>query len=268
MSTSPPPESGRPASGRIGVLEAGLGAGVRAFFTTRFGGASVPPYEFANLSLQSPDERARTLANLDLLAARLGGVRVNFPRQVHGPDVLVVDRRRAGRTRITRGGAPAVDGLVTRLPATPLGVRAADCMPVLMADPVHRVVGAAHAGRRGLVAGILQQTVAAMLGLGAEPDRIKAIVGPAVCGRCYEVPAEMRAQVEAQVPGTAATTAHGTPSVDLPRGAVSVLESVGVTQVEVLGICTVEDDRFYSYRRSRETGRFAGVVMLDGDDER
>lgn len=235
-------------------------------FTTRYGGVSTPPLEFSNLAVSVGGERRQTVTNLELLAATVGGGPVNFPEQVHGPEVLVVDEQRAGLSPLIIEGAPGVDALVTRLPAVPLGVRAADCMPVLLADPVNRVVGAAHAGRRGLAGGVLQNTVAAMVGQGAAPERIAAVVGPAVCGRCYEVPADLQAAVDAVVAGTASLTSHATPSLDLPKGAHSVLRAAGVGQVTVLGICTVEDERFYSYRRSRHTGRFAGVVMLAADD--
>lgn len=254
-----------PALGRLGVLEPHVADGIRALFTTRYGGVSAPPYQFSNLGMHVDDERRRTLANLDMLAATVGAGWVNFPQQVHGPDVLVVGEDRANRRRITLGGAYGVDALVTRLPRIPVGVRAADCMPVLLADPVSQVVGAAHAGRRGLAAGVLQNTVAAMATLGAEPARVAAVVGPAICGRCYEVPEQLQLEVAAAVPGTAATTRWNTPSLDLPNGAVAALQSAGVSQVEVLGICTFEDERFYSFRRSAETGRFAGVVMLDAD---
>jgi YfiH family protein len=163
-------------------------------------------------------------------------------------------------------GVAGVDAVVTAVPGLPLGVLVADCMPVLLADPLHGVVAAAHAGRRGLVAGVLQNTISAMVGLGADPGSITAVVGPSVCGRCYEVPEDMRDEVDAAVPGTAARTSRGTASLDLAAGAVGRLEAVGVAQVEVLGICTIEDARFYSFRRSQDTGRFAGVVMLDADD--
>jgi hypothetical protein len=138
-------------------------------------------------------------------------------------------------------------------------------MPVLLADASTGVVGAAHAGRRGLVAGVLQNTVAAMVGLGADPAAIHAVIGPSVCGRCYEVPAAMLAEVDAAVPGTAARTLNGTPSLDLGKGAVNILTSAGVNRIVLLGICTMEDERFYSFRRSQNTGRFAGVVMRSAD---
>jgi YfiH family protein len=255
------------------VLDARLGPGIRALFTTRYGGVSAPPYEFTNLAIHldglptaDGGERRRTLTNLQLLAATVGAGPVHFPQQVHGSGVHVVGERPAVGDPVTLEGAHGVDALVTRLPRVPLGVRAADCMPVLLADPVSAVVGAAHAGRRGLVLGVLQNAVAAMAGLGAEPHRICAVIGPSVCGRCYEVPAELCAEVDAAVPGTATTTARGTPALDLQRGAMSVLDSAGVGRVGTVGICTMEDERFYSYRRSAQTGRFAGVVMLATDD--
>jgi hypothetical protein len=249
----------------LGVLERPLGSGIRALFTTRYGGVSAPPWEFSNLAIHVDDEPRRTLTNLEMLAATVGAGPVHFPQQVHGPDVLAVDEQHAGRPRITLGGAHGVDALVTRLPGIPLGVRAADCMPVLLADSRHRVVGAAHAGRRGLVCGVLQNTVAAMVQLGADPQHITAVVGPSVCPRCYEVPAEMRDEVAAVVRRTAARTSSGMPAIDLQRGAVGVLKAAGVPTVGVVRICTVEDERFYSYRRDRVTGRFAGVVMLEPD---
>jgi YfiH family protein len=247
------------------LLDAAL-PGAVAGFTTRAGGVSASRWESLNLALHVDDEVRRVLANRDLHARRLGTGWVNFPQQVHGPDVLVVDRDRAGRRRITRGGAPGVDALVTADPGVPLGVLVADCLPVLFADPVARVAGAAHAGRRGLVAGVLQQTVAAMVELGAVPGRTAAVIGPAVCGRCYELPVAMRDEVEAAAPGSATLTRAGTPASDLPGGARRVLETLGLAAVREVGICTVEDTRFYSYRRDGVTGRFAGVVMLTGDD--
>jgi len=241
------------------VIDARLPAGIRGGFTTRAGGVSRPPWHELNLGSHVGDDPDAVAANRRLLAGCLGVPRVGFPEQIHGAEVAVVTAPRAEEFT-------GVDSLVTAEAGVGIGVLVADCMPVLLADPANRVVGVAHAGRRGLAAGVLQNTIAAMVGLGAESDRITAVVGPAVCGRCYEVPAEMRAAVDAAVPGTAATTDRGTPSLDLSKGAVSVIKATGVAEVRVVGICTVEDDRFYSYRRDGETGRFAGVVMLADDD--
>jgi hypothetical protein len=181
---------------------------------------------------------------------------------VHGAGVLHVDSGRAGRHRIVRGGARGVDALVTVEPDTPIGVLVADCLPVLIADPVNRVVGAVHAGRRGLAAGVLQNTVAQMAAVGAAESEMVAVIGPAVCGRCYEVPESMKDDIAAAVPGSASQTRHGTPSLNLAAGAAGILTGLGVGTLRRTGICTQEDGRFYSYRRDGQTGRFAGVVML------
>jgi YfiH family protein len=244
-------------------LDAGLPTATPGWFTTRSGGVSCPPWDALNLGLHVEDEPRRALANRDLLARHLGTGWVNLPQQVHGAGVLTVDEKRAGRSRITHGGAPGVDALVTARPDTPIGVLVADCMPVLLADPVARVVGAAHAGRRGLVGGVVQATLAAMADLGAEATHIAAVIGPSICGRCYEVPEAMRDEVDAVVPGTACETAAGTAGLDLVAGALAILRQAGVA-ARATRICTAEDDRFYSYRRDGVTGRFAGVVMVTG----
>jgi copper oxidase (laccase) domain-containing protein len=105
-----------------------------------------------------------------------------------------------------------------------------------------------------------------MVELGASPADLTVVIGPAVCGRCYEVPAQMRDEVDALVPGTAAETRAGTPALDLPAGAVRVLHDAGVGTVRRVELCPVEEPRLYSYRREGITGRFAGVVMLKPDD--
>jgi hypothetical protein len=257
-SSQPPPQ--------LEVLDAGLPGGVIAGFTTRFGGVSAGAWAEANLALHVADEARHALANRDLLARALGSGWVHFPQQVHGAGVGVVDAARAGRRRITRGGARGLDALVTALPGVPIGVLVADCVPVLIADVAAGVVAAAHAGRRGLAAGVLAATVAEMVRQGGDPDRMVAAVGPAICGRCYEVPADTRAEVAAVVPGSATTTSAGTPGLDLPAGAAALLAGLGIAEVRASGLCTREDDRFFSYRRDGRTGRFAGVVMLCVDD--
>ncbi len=149
-----------------------------------------------------------------------------------------------------------------------MGVLVADCVPVLLADPTAGVVAALHAGRRGLVAGVVQSAVAAMRDLGAVPSRIRSAIGPSVCGACYEVPREMREEVSLIVPAARAETSWGTPSLDLPGGVAAVLGGCGVGEVLRLDLCTMTDLRFYSHRRSatraEPTGRFAGVIRLAG----
>jgi polyphenol oxidase len=243
-------------SGRLEPLVVDLGHGIVGCFTTRYGGVSEPPWDELNLAGHVDDDGARVLANRALLAAYLGTDSVRFARQVHGSDVLVVDS----------GGAEPVaadaDALVTNDATVAVGILVADCLPVLIADPVAGVVGAAHAGRRGLAGGVLQNTLASLVQLGATLEDCVAVIGPGVCGRCYEVPAAMREEVAAVVPGSASRTRGGTPSLDLAAGAMGILRAAGVGQVASTGICTVEDPAYYSYRREgRVTGRFAGVIL-------
>lgn len=229
-----------------------LGAGIRAGFTTRAGGEGRGRFASANLSNAVGDDPAVVLANRRLLQEWAGGP-VTLHRQVHGTTVAAAGNEPSDADAVVGGRGQAV------------GVLAADCLPVLFADPVAGVTAAAHAGRRGLADGVVQATVAAMVARGADPVRMAAVVGPGICGRCYEVPAQLRAEVAALVPGSPATTRAGTPSLDLPAGAVAVLRAAGVGSVRSVGICTAEDDRFFSHRGDggavAPTGRFAGVVV-------
>lgn len=178
-------------------------------------------------------------------------------RQVHGADVLTVDR---GWLEARRQTPPSADGLVTDLPGVALLIRGADCVPVLLADVDRGVVGAAHAGRVGLVAGILAATLARMHDLGARS--IVAWVGPHVCGRCYEVPASMREDVAAIVPESLGETSWGTPSLDLGAGVAAQLRADGVECVDA-SRCTVESDDLYSHRREGvAAGRLGGLVWV------
>ncbi|MGN6781338.1 MAG: peptidoglycan editing factor PgeF, partial [Marmoricola sp.] len=171
--------------------------------------------------------------------------------QVHGRTVVLA------RGPVDRAEA---DGLVTDRPGVVLLVRAADCVPVLLADVEGRVVGAAHSGRNGVVAGVVVETVRRMRDLGAE--RIRAWVGPHVCGACYEVPADLRDEVAAVEPAARATTSWGTPALDLGAGVRAQLEREGV-EVEEVERCTREDAALYSYRRDGAgAGRLAGLVRI------
>ena len=235
------------------LLDAALPAPGRGGFTSRAGGTSLPPYDGLDLALHVGDDPAAVAANRALLSAALGGAPLVLAEQVHGNRVAVV----TGPAGQAHAG---VDALVTATPGIALVVLAADCLPVLLLDPVAGVAGAAHAGRQGLVAGVLQATVEAMAGLGATAADTRAVLGPAACGRCYEVPAAMADEVERAVPGSRGTTRQGTASVDLTAGATRLLQGLG--QVRVVGGCTVEQQHCFSYRRDGRTGRHAGVVVL------
>ncbi|MER5203036.1 peptidoglycan editing factor PgeF [Streptomyces sp. NPDC002825] len=232
--------------------------GAHFAFTDRWGGVSAVPYEELNLGGAVGDEPAAVLANRAAAAGALGldPARVVWMNQVHGADVAEVD----GPWEDTV--IPSVDAIVTARPGLALAVLTADCVPVLLADPVAGVAAAAHAGRPGMVAGVVPAAVEAMAKLGAEPARIVARTGPAVCGRCYEVPEAMRAEVAAVEPAAHAETSWGTPAVDVAAGVRAQLERLGVLDIADAGVCTLESPDHYSYRRDRTTGRLAGYVWL------
>ena len=184
------------------------------------------------------------------------GDRLADLHQVHGAEVDVADEGPAG-------ARPDADGIVTSRTGVVLMVRAADCVPVLLADADAAVIGAAHCGRPGLAAGVVPATVARMRDLGAQS--ITAWIGPHVCGGCYEVPEQMQAAVGAVVPASVATTSWGTPSLDLGAGVRSQLAGEGVS-VHDVSRCTRESADLYSYRRDGDrAGRLAGLIRLRGE---
>ncbi|TLM82844.1 polyphenol oxidase family protein [Pseudarthrobacter sp. NamE5] len=203
-----------------------------------------------NLALHVGDDPAVVRRRREQLEDALGVEprSLRFMNQVHGTTVAVVDRG---------SGTPEADAMVSR--GLPLAVMVADCIPVLLAGESAGgpILAAVHAGRPGVAGGVIPSAVSTMVSLGA--SGIRAWLGPSICGSCYEVPAALREEVAASVPAAWSTTSWGTPGLDLPAGAVSQLERAGV-DVEYRGPCTLEADSLYSYRRNRETGRFAGVV--------
>ncbi|HEX7805881.1 MAG TPA: polyphenol oxidase family protein, partial [Cellulomonas sp.] len=215
----------------LSVVEVDLGPGVRAGFTTRSGGVSEPPWDALNLGLEVGDATASVLANRELVE-RWVGARVAFASQVHGTDVRVL----AGPPAVSATSVGLYDALVSTSPSVAVAVLVADCVPILLADVQAGVVGAVHAGRRGLVAGVVQAAVDALVHAGAQPSRLRAVVGPSISGAAYEVPEAMRDEVAAVLPETWATTAWGTPALDLPAGVVAVLARAGVQDVRSLGI--------------------------------
>ena len=224
-------------------------------FTDRRGGVSTPPFDSLNLALTGPDPEASRAENLRLVLDDFApGATLADLHQVHGDAVHVVSDPKAAAPR------PDADGIVTAEPDVVLMVRAADCVPVLFADPGAGVVGAAHAGRLGLATGVVTRTVERMRGLGA--DEVTAWIGPHVCGSCYEVPAGLQDEVGAVVPESVATTSWGTPALDLGAGVRAQLERAGIIVVDVAR-CTRESPDLYSFRRDGEhAGRLAGLVRL------
>ncbi|HET6563286.1 MAG TPA: polyphenol oxidase family protein [Marmoricola sp.] len=237
---------------------------VEVAFTDRLGGVSAPPYTSLNLAAEGGDERSAVAENLSRVMEAFAGsadASAALMRQVHGSDVAVVDRD-PGPAVAGVEGLPRVDGLVTALADVTLVVRVADCVPVVVADVERGVVAALHAGRPGLVAGIVPAGIDALRRLGAE--QLVAWVGPHVCGRCYEVPEPMRADVAEVVPEAWAETSWSTPAVDVGAGVVAQLHAAGAEVVDA-SRCTREEQDLFSYRRDGAgAGRMAGLVRVRG----
>ena len=234
-----------------------LGPGIRAAFSSRVGGVSVPPYDSLNLGLGVGDDPAAVTANRAALAAACGlrAADLAWMRQAHGTHVSYLG---AGSS----GPAGAADAIFTDVPGLAMCVLVADCVPVLLADPVARFVGAAHAGREGLVAGVVPALLESMTAAGASPARMRALTGPAICGGCYEVPAEMQARVAAAVPAAACCTTAGTSGLDIAAGVRAQLADAGLSWIGADGRCTKESPELFSYRRSGTTGRLAALAWL------
>jgi YfiH family protein len=230
----------------------------RRVVTDRRGGRSASPYDSFNLGGHVGDDPDDVAANRARLAAELAvpADRLVWMTQVHGTGVAIV-------SDADENPVADVDALVTATPGLVLCVLVADCVPVLLADPVAGVVAAVHAGREGVRRGVVPAALAAMTRLGARPGDVEALLGPAVCGLDYEVPAAMQAEVARVAPAAAVRTRQGTPGLDLRAGIAEVLKGAGVRQVVHDPRCTVEDRRLFSHRRDGVTGRQAGVVWLD-----
>jgi YfiH family protein len=226
---------------------------VAVAFTDRRDGVSGVPFDSLNLAVEGDDDPRARAENLRLVLDDFApGAGLADLHQVHGSTVMVA----AGASGLDR---PDADGIVTDRPDLVLVVRAADCVPVLLADPDAGQIGAAHCGRPGLAGGVVTHAVETMRNLGASD--IVAWVGPHVCGGCYEVPAEMQDEVASVVPEARATTTWGTPSLDLGAGVRAQLAAQGVT-VNDVSRCTRESEDLFSYRRDgRQAGRMAGLVV-------
>lgn len=253
--------SGAVGGSRVGLSAVVLGAGVGVAFTGRGGGVSAGEFETLNLSHSVGDDpvavdRNRALVLQAIGAAggqRDGSCRLAWMRQVHGAKVAY-----AGD--LEPGESPEADAVFSDLPEVALAVLVADCAPVLVADAEAGLIGAAHAGRPGMAAGVVPALVAAMTKAGAMPARMSALIGPSICGQCYEVPAPMRDEVAAVVPGSACVTRQGTAGIDLRAGLRWQLAGCGVGAVADDARCTGESPELYSYRRDGRTGRFAGLI--------
>jgi YfiH family protein len=213
------------------------------FFTDRRGGSSLGVYESLNFGFHVGDDSASVKINRSSIP------NAQFMNQVHGDHIVVVDQ--------LLETDPSCDALITTKQGISLVVMVADCIPLLLISK--EAVAAVHVGRAGLVNKVALKTLHQMRSLGAID--VHAVIGPSICGHCYEVPFEMQQDVIADHPRAFSTTHKGTPGLNLPAALTADLLSEGVT-FEASAICTLENDLYFSHRRENPTGRFAGVVSL------
>ncbi|WP_263248842.1 peptidoglycan editing factor PgeF [Saccharopolyspora rosea] len=236
---------------------------IRRVITTREGGVSAPPYDSFNLGGRVGDDPAAVAANQRRLAEGIGlpADRLVWMEQIHGRTATVVDGPRPEAVEAT-------DALVTAEPGLALVVLTADCVPALLADPEAGVVAAVHAGRVGARVGVLVSALKAMREAGARLDRVEALLGPAACGECYEVPREMQADVEEHLPGSACRTRRGTTGLDLRAGMWEQLAQAGIARIGVDPRCTIESPELFSHRRDGgRTGRLGSVIWIDPEGD-
>jgi len=228
--------------------------GVPHGFFTRAGGVSEGPFASLNCSLSGQDRREAVLENRARAARAVGAdpARLVGLTQVHGAEAIAVE------TPWAAGQGPRADAAVTDRRGVALGIVTADCAPVLFADAAAGVIGAAHAGWRGAVAGVLEATVAAMTRLGAHPGRIVAAIGPCIGQASYEVSADLRDAVLARDPGDAGFFADGARpghwQFDLPGYCAARLAAAGVSARSIGADTMAEPDRFFSHRRRTLAG--------------
>jgi YfiH family protein len=242
--------------------------GIRHGFFTRAGGVSDGVYESLNGGLGSNDAPAKVAENRARMAAALGVApqRLLSLYQIHSPNVVVAE------TPWDNANRPRADAIVTRTPALAIGVGTADCGPLLFADQEARVIGAAHAGWRGALDGVIEATIEAMEKLGADRRHIAAAAGPMIRQPSYEVGPDLIDRFLAADTGyarffvPAARAGHA--QFDLPGFIVARLRKAGIVQVEDLGHCTYADPaQFYSYRRAThraepDYGRHVNAIAL------
>lgn len=216
-------------------------------FTNRTGGASSGAFASLNLGTHVTDSYETVMLNRLTLSREFGPIQ--YMSQVHGNRVVIIEA--------VSDEDPTADALVTGIPGVSLAVQVADCIPLLLHS--EESVAAVHVGRKGLVNAVALSAIDVMRQMGS--TEITAIIGPAICGSCYEVSQAIFDEVVERHPLARAVTAHGTPALDLPAALCGVLNDAGIS-IRNETRCTREDDDLYSYRRDGVTGRQAGIITL------
>jgi YfiH family protein len=194
------------------------------------------------------DDLEVVVGNRALVSAKFGSTQ--YMNQVHGNRVAIIEE--------VTDEVPTADALVTGIPGITLAVMVADCIPLLLKSK--DAVAAVHVGRKGLLNRVAEKAIDVMREI--SDAQISAIIGPAICGKCYEVSPEIFSEVTASHPESASQTRSNTPSLDLVAALISDLGKLGITEIDNQSRCTLEDKDLYSYRRDGATGRQAGLVWL------
>jgi hypothetical protein len=216
-------------------------------FTKRTGGVSHGAFASLNLGTHVGDEISDVMRNREIVAQQFGPTQ--YMNQVHGNRIALIEQ--------VTDEVPTADALVTGIPGISLAVMVADCIPLLLQSK--ESIAAVHVGRRGLVNDVARASIELMREMGA--TQITALIGPAICGTCYEVSEDVYQEVVDLHPSAASLTSTGTFSLDLPAALRAVLKDEGV-EVKDESICTVESNEHFSYRRDGVTGRQIGIISL------
>ncbi len=217
-------------------------------FTDSHGGVSEGNYTSLNLGDHVGDSLQSVAKNREIISEKFGATQ--YLNQVHGNRVAVIEE--------VTDEVPTADALITGIPGITLAVMVADCIPLILSSK--HSVAAVHVGRKGLVNRVAEKTIEIMREI--SDQEITATVGPAICGKCYEVSQEIFDEVVARHPTAATRTSANTPSLDIVAGLITDLKSLGIRSIDNQSRCTVESDDLFSYRRSAITGRQAGLVWL------
>jgi len=230
-------------------------------FTSRHGGISKAPFSSANLAFHVGDNPEDVLKNHDILADKLLFNRHSLihMRQIHSDKIVIVDETLSFDT------PPECDALITNRTDTPLMVMSADCTPILIYDPIHKAIGAVHAGRAGALNAILPKTIAAMKKeFGCEQSDLHIVLGPSIGGCCYEINETIASECTTKGYGSALRREDKKVFLDVNTILLMQLKRLGIEKVEVIQECTsCHHDRYFSYRADKQhTGRIAGVIIL------
>lgn len=242
---------------------------LKCFITDRLDGSSQPPYDSLNLGLHVNDSSDSVIKNREKAVSHLGYLLEDLVvmDQVHGSNVSMVARNDKGRgSDSLKTALPQTDASITNEKDIVLSIFAADCIPAVIYDPENHVIATIHGGWKPLAKNITAKTINKMVSeYGSDPKKLVAGIGPAVCGKCYDVYENVACEIRESFPDIAEDVLaknNGRIYLDIQKLMSLQLAKEGVRNVEVAEICTFENPDFYSYRRDKETGRFGLFAVL------